>query len=68
MCEHCNLEESSGENLPLMIQVDGTKQHYEVYLLDDIENDQYSLVVNGTFSELRIKINYCPVCGKKLNG
>lgn len=67
MCEHCNLEEYTGENIPVNIKVDGTKQHYEVYLEDDIDNGQISLVINGTFSELKLKVKYCPICGNKLS-
>lgn len=67
MCKHCDLEDYHGEDLPVEVKIDGTKQHYEVSISDDIDNEQFSLVINGTFSELKIKIYYCPMCGKELS-
>jgi hypothetical protein len=68
MCKYCDKEETENECevIPLDIKVDGTKQHYEVSIIDDLDYEQVSLQVNGTFSDLRIKINFCPMCGKKL--
>lgn len=67
MCRYCDLENYHGEDLPVEVKVDGTKQHYEVSIADDIDNEQFSLVINGTFSELKIKIHYCPMCGNALS-
>ncbi|WCK57504.1 hypothetical protein PP175_25905 (plasmid) [Aneurinibacillus sp. Ricciae_BoGa-3] len=66
MCKYCDLSEATGENLPLEVKTDGTKQHYEAFILDDVEYEQFSLNICGTFSDLRIKVHYCPMCGKKL--
>ena len=66
MCEHCNIEEYSGEVLLHEIEVDGTDQNYEIYILDDLDGGYYTLCVDGTFSDIRIKINYCPACGREL--
>lgn len=67
MCKYCEIEDYSGENIPFDIKVDGTKQHYEVSILDDLDYGQTSLQIDGTFSDLRIKILFCPMCGKRLD-
>lgn len=66
MCQYCNIEDYYGEDIPFNTVVDGTKQHYEINVLDDLDYDRKSLVINGTFTELRIGIDYCPFCGNKL--
>ncbi|PLS19524.1 hypothetical protein CVD28_03660 [Bacillus sp. M6-12] len=68
MCKYCEIEECEyeGELIPFDKKVDGTKQHYEVSILQDIEYEQMSLRIDGTFSDLRIKIKFCPMCGKEL--
>lgn len=60
------MEEGSGELIPFETKVDGTKQHYEMSIIEDIENEQMSLQIYGSFSDIRIKIHFCPMCGRKL--
>lgn len=66
MCQYCDIENYTGENLDYDVEVDGSKQDYEIFILDDLEYDRQSLSILGTYSEIRVKINYCPMCGKKL--
>lgn len=66
MCKYCEVDLYHGEQLPYDTKVDATKQHYEITILDDVEYEQFSLCIYGSKSELRIKINYCPLCGKRL--
>jgi hypothetical protein len=66
MCEYCTIEDYVGEIIPFKVKVDGTRQNYEIYILDDLDYEQYSLTIDGTFSEIRIGIKYCPMCGRSL--
>lgn len=67
MCKYCGLENYTGENLDYDVEVDGSKQDYEIFVLDDLDYNRYSLNILGTYSDIRVKINYCPMCGNKLN-
>lgn len=66
MCRYCNLEAYVGEDLLFKVMIDGTKQHFNIYLLNDVQNEQFSLKINGTFTEIVIKVQFCPMCGKQL--
>ena len=72
MCDFCNFEEWNGEiqyagkSFPLEKNIDGTKQNFEIYIFDSPEDEGTVLTVNGNCTELRININYCPICGKHL--
>lgn len=66
MCKYCDLSEYWGEDLPFEKVVNGKDGHYEITILDDVRYEQFSLVIDGTFIDLRVEINYCPICGRKL--
>ena len=46
--------------------IDGSGQNFEANIADDPEWEGFVLRVNGTHTDFRIPINYCPFCGEKL--
>ena len=66
MCEYCNIKDYNGEDLIISKMIDGAKQHFEIYLLDNVETDKYNLYITGVHTSLEIEIKYCPICGRKL--
>ena len=65
MCEYCNTS-SCCENIPLEILIDGKHQYFEVDIFYDLDRDDTTLRIDGTHTDVRVKINYCPMCGNKL--
>jgi phage protein U len=65
-CKYCDFIDYTGEYIHPDKVIDGKGQNFEVYLLDNIESENYNLFVNGTHTEIEIEINYCPMCGEKL--
>lgn len=54
MCEYCEEQKYISDELLSSVRI----QHFE----DMKQNRIYTLVVNNNY----IKINYCPMCGRKL--
>lgn len=67
MCKYCNVDNYSGELIPFVKMVDGTRQHYEISLIEDLRNEGIYLQFLGTLSDIRVMIKYCPMCGCELN-
>ena len=70
-CKYCKFlvdfdEEYTGEMFSLHENIDGGKQSFETYLIDDVENECKSLCITGLHTELLIEVKYCPNCGRKL--
>jgi hypothetical protein len=65
-CKFCDVTEYTGDLLPFVKDIDGGKQHFEVYIFSSPEDEGYVLEIDGTHTELRIEINYCSICGRKL--
>jgi len=66
MCEYCDLSDYTGNIMKPHTNIDGKGEYTEVYLLLDVENECNSLQVDGTYIDHRIKINFCPMCGREL--
>jgi hypothetical protein len=65
-CKYCKFDEYTGEKFQFCKAIDGGKQNFEVYLFDSPEDEGRVLEIQGVSTELRIEIQYCPICGKKL--
>lgn len=66
-CEYCDFEDWKGKDFNFIGKtIDGKNQNFEVYLLDDPELEERVIFVNGTHTELSVKIHYCPICGREL--
>lgn len=55
-----------GDNLEFVENIGAERQDLEVNILDDIENECWSLWIDATHLDVKIKINFCPICGRKL--
>lgn len=59
MCKYCG--EIKGGRAPLY-------DDYEEYVyLENTKEEGYWLDVRADRAEFQIEVNYCPICGKKLN-
>ena len=67
MCEFCEIEEYRGKILKLSKNVDGKRQQFDAYIFDSPEDECHVIRVDGEHTELRIDIQFCPICGKFLN-
>lgn len=65
-CAYCATGDYTGDSLPLAKNIDGGKQGFDMYIFDSPENESHVLVVDGTYTELRVVINFCPICGRPL--
>ena len=66
MCNYCAVEEEfTGELFTLESVIDGKAQNFEVYICDDPEEECFTLRVSGVHTDFAIRINFCPICGKK---
>ena len=73
MCKYCEIEYDEygnydyiGDKLELSKNIDGSKQEFEVCIIDSPEDEGFVISIEGQTTELRIDINYCPICGRKL--
>jgi len=68
MCEYCSFDPGPyyrGKDFNIGDRfIDGSHQNFEVCLLS-CESCNL-LLVDGVHTSLEIKINYCPMCGRKL--
>lgn len=65
-CQHCDIQEYTGGTFKFIKNIDGGHQHFEVFIYDSPEDECFVLSIDGTFTELRIPIYFCPHCGCKL--
>ena len=75
MCRFCNIEEGNGEiidakNVEVII---GKRvvEHSLVVFIDNIENEyeldaEYYIDDDEAVASVRLKLNYCPFCGREL--
>ena len=63
---HMNNDEYVGDLFELTTNIDGGSQYFEAYIFDSPEDECHVLEINGTYTELRFEINFCPICGRKL--
>jgi len=66
MCNYCDLSEYVGDKFKFFKFVDGNEQFFEAYILDSPEDECKVLQIDGVYTDLRIEIKHCPMCGKKL--
>lgn len=66
MCGYCDTTDYSGEPIPLIILIDGKGQYFEVDIFYDLDRDETTLRIDGTHTDVRININFCPMCGKEI--
>ena len=59
-------DEYVGEKLKFVKNIDGSQQNFELYVFDSPEDESYVLQMDGIYTDLRIEINFCPICGRKL--
>ena len=67
-CKYCQIRngESCGELFDLSKNIDGGKQNFEICLFDSPEDEGFVIDIGGVYTDIRIDINYCPMCGRKL--
>ncbi len=65
-CNFCDFSEYVGDCFRFCKNIDGGHQNFEVYLYDSPEYEGKIININGTFTDIKISINYCPMCGRKL--
>ena len=65
-CKYCDFRDWTGQNLEFLKHIDGSKQNIEAYLASNPEQECKTLIVTGEFISIEIKLNYCPICGRKL--
>lgn len=69
-CNYCDfdyqLANYAGKEIKPHKSIDGSRQDIEIQLAVDGEYECTSIVIDGTFIDIRIEIKYCPMCGKKL--
>jgi hypothetical protein len=59
MCEYCEKEKIERYNKDIL-----NKDFKQNYILALIEKDK--LYIEDNYDNVNVKINYCPICGKKL--
>jgi hypothetical protein len=59
MCEYCEKEKTERYNKDIL-----NKDFKQNYILALIEKDK--LYIEDNYDNVNVKINYCPICGKKL--
>lgn len=67
-CKYCFNEKNQIELVDLPIaDLMGSKNHnYEFRIIYDNDIGCYALHMESTYNNASIKINYCPICGRKL--
>jgi len=65
-CEYCTFKDYLGKEFIRISEIDGLNQYFEIQLIDSVENDCIILLIDGTNTNIEIKIKYCPYCGRKL--
>jgi hypothetical protein len=65
-CEFCDIPDYIGKEFDKCMNIDGGKQDFQVYIFDSPEDEGRVLVINGASTEIRIEINFCPMCGRKI--
>lgn len=66
MCHYCNTSDYRGELFDFLEYIDGGNQNFELCIFDSPEDECHVLEIDGCHTDIRIKINYCPICGQKL--
>jgi len=59
MCEYCEKEKTERYNKDIL-----NKDFKQNYILALIEKGK--LYIEDNYDNVKVKINYCPICGKKL--
>jgi hypothetical protein len=62
-CSYCCFDGYMGKQFSSTKSIDGARQNFEIYLFDSPEDEAVVLNINGTHTDVRIYINYCPMCG-----
>ena len=65
-CYVCDTSDYRGELLPFVKDIDGGQQDFEVCIFDSPEDECHVLEIDGVCTDLRIKIYFCPICGREL--
>jgi hypothetical protein len=65
-CKYCKLDEYVGEKFDTCKFIDGSDQLFEMWLFDSPEDECKVLQLDGTHTDVRVPIKYCPFCGRKL--
>lgn len=71
-CDYCNFTDSDGtytyggKIMEKESVIDGANQNFEVNIQDDPELEYKTLHIDGVHTSVSIKINNCPICGRKL--
>jgi len=65
-CKFCETPDYAGELLEFVKHIDGKNQDFEVCIFSSPEDEGHVLEIAGTFTDLRIEMNYCLKCGRKL--
>ena len=67
MCEYCEVDDCGvGENLTLDKCLLPKNDAVEVYLFNSPDDEHFVLMIDGSFTEIKMKVNFCPVCGREI--
>jgi hypothetical protein len=65
-CEYCDFGDYRGKEFKKVRNIDGGYQNFEICLFDSPEDECAVLEIGGGFTDIRVEINYCPMCGGKV--
>jgi hypothetical protein len=65
-CDYCDTSDYRGKLFDTCKNIDGGKQCFEVGIFDSPEDERHVIEISGMYTEVRIEINYCPMCGRKI--
>lgn len=65
-CEFCDTSEYRGKPFEICKYIDGVRQCFEIGIFDSPEDESHVIEITGDYTEIRIEINYCPICGKRI--
>lgn len=69
-CEYCDIKSYSGTRNKIKVLCWSSGYYTSLYMTYDCKDKIFGLMANGEGdgdSKAEIKINYCPICGRRLS-
>ena len=65
-CDYCEMNNWTGEYLPLIKNIGEKRQNLEVYIVDTPDYECRALQIESIYLDIMVEIKFCPMCGRKL--
>jgi len=68
MCKYCEVDHYCGIGADIKPDelVSPKDESIEICLFDSPDDEHFVLLIDGSFTTIKMMINFCPICGRKI--